>query len=171
VYSAGLPEGRWRRYPHPSLSRGPPASGGGSGRLGPSSPGRGCPVQAGPVDVPGRNARCRPRRPHGTRLAPRRCCEHARSTALASHRVEVGIFPEPVKCRTFIRNICERNWVRTSDPSLVRRNNAGILSSYKGAAYKLDLRNPCLKMPRGAWRSAHGGSRKWFPEQRRGSPL
>jgi hypothetical protein len=68
-------------------------------------------------------------------------------------------------------NLRGRNWVRTSDPSLVRRNNAGILSSYEGAAYKLDLRKPCLKMPWGAWRSAHGGSRKWFPEQRRGSPL
>jgi hypothetical protein len=41
VYSAGFFEDRWRRYPHPSLSRGLLAGGGGSGRLGRSSPGRG----------------------------------------------------------------------------------------------------------------------------------
>jgi hypothetical protein len=41
VYPADFFEDRWRRYPHPSLSRGLLVGGGGSGRLGRSSPGRG----------------------------------------------------------------------------------------------------------------------------------
>jgi hypothetical protein len=34
----------------------------------------------------------------------------------------------------------------------------------------LDLRKPCPEMPRDAWESLHGGSRKWFPEQPPRSP-
>jgi hypothetical protein len=31
--------------------------------------------------------------------------------------------------------------------------------------HALELRKPCLEVPTGAWKSLHGGSRKWFPEQ------
>ena len=34
-----------------------------------------------------------------------------------------------------------------------------------GSAHASELRKPCLEMPKGAWKSLHGGSRKWFPEQ------
>jgi hypothetical protein len=39
-------------------------------------------------------------------------------------------------------------------------------SSSQSRLHVLDLRKPCPEMPRGAWESVHGGSRKWFPEQR-----
>ena len=57
-----------------------------------------------------------------------------------------------------------RNWVRTSDPSLVRRNTAMNTPQLAGPVYAAELRKPCPEMPSGAWESLHGGSRKWFPE-------
>src|SRR6516165_6143410 len=33
------------------------------------------------------------------------------------------------------------------------------------SAHASELRKPCPEMPSGAWKSLHGGSRKWFPEQ------
>jgi hypothetical protein len=50
VYPADFFEDRWRRYPHPSLSRGLLVGGGGSGRLGRSSLGRGGVSRAGQTD-------------------------------------------------------------------------------------------------------------------------
>ncbi len=38
-------------------------------------------------------------------------------------------------------------------------------SSSQSRLHALELRKPCPEMPRGAWESVHGGSRKWFPEQ------
>ena len=38
-------------------------------------------------------------------------------------------------------------------------------AQFTALVYAFDLRKPCLEMPQGAWKSLHGGSRKWFPEQ------
>jgi len=59
-----------------------------------------------------------------------------------------------------------RRWVRTTGFSLVRRKQLTIRSSSQTRLHALDLRKPCPEMPRSAWESLHGGSRKWFPEQR-----
>ena len=65
---------------------------------------------------------------------------------------------------------CGRNWVRTCGFSLVRRKQLTKRSSSQSRLHALDLRKPCPEMPRDAWESLHGGSRKWFPEQRPRSP-
>jgi hypothetical protein len=67
-------------------------------------------------------------------------------------------------------NFGGRSWVRTSDPSLVRRKQPTKRSSSQSRLHAPDLRKPCPEMPRDAWESLHGGSRKWFPEQRPRSP-
>jgi hypothetical protein len=41
-----------------------------------------------------------------------------------------------------------RNWVRTSDPSLVRRKRPTKRSSSQSRLHALDLRKPCTEMPR-----------------------
>ena len=63
-------------------------------------------------------------------------------------------------------NFGGRRWVRTTGFSLVRRKQPTIKSSSQSRLHALDLRKPCPEMPRDAWESLHGGSRKWFPEQR-----
>src|SRR5579859_3557795 len=60
---------------------------------------------------------------------------------------------------------CGRNWVRTSDPSLVRREYGTDYAQLCALVHALELRKPCPEMSQGAWSSLHGGSRKWFPEQ------
>ncbi len=57
-----------------------------------------------------------------------------------------------------------------TNPSLVRRKQPTKRSSSQSRVHPLDLRKPCPEMPGGAWDSLHGGSRKWFPEQRPRSP-
>ena len=44
-------------------------------------------------------------------------------------------------------NFGGRNWVRTSDPSLVRRNRAGILPAKKGWFMNLNCRNHAVRCP------------------------
>jgi hypothetical protein len=58
-----------------------------------------------------------------------------------------------------------------TNPSLVRRNQPTIKSSSQTRLRALDLREPCPEMPRDAWESLHGGSRKWFPKQHRRSAI
>jgi hypothetical protein len=57
-----------------------------------------------------------------------------------------------------------------TNPSLVRRKLLTKRSSSQSRLHALDLRKPRPEMPRDAWESLHGGSRKWFPEQRPRSP-
>ena len=64
------------------------------------------------------------------------------------------------------RNLGGRRWVRTTGFSLVRRKQPTKRSSSQSRLHALDLRKPYPEMPRDAWESLHGGSRKWFPEQR-----
>ena len=66
-------------------------------------------------------------------------------------------------------NFCGRRWVRTTGFSLVRRKQLTTRSSSQTRFHALDLRKPWPEMPRDAWESLHGGSRKWFPEQHRRS--
>jgi hypothetical protein len=68
-------------------------------------------------------------------------------------------------------NFGGRRWVRTTGFSLVRRKQPTIKSSSQSRLHTLDLRKPCPEMPRDAWESLHGGSRKWFLEQHRRSAI
>ena len=53
-----------------------------------------------------------------------------------------------------------------TNPSLVRRKQLTKRPSSQSRLHALKLRKPFPEMPRDAWESLHGGSRKWFPEQR-----
>ncbi|MGP7997355.1 MAG: DUF664 domain-containing protein [Streptosporangiaceae bacterium] len=59
----------------------------------------------------------------------------------------------------------------TEECDLARKaKTAHKRSSSQSRLHALDLRKPCPEMPRDAWESLHGSSRKWFPEQRPRSP-
>jgi hypothetical protein len=46
-----------------------------------------------------------------------------------------------------------------------KAENGKDYAQLPGPAHLPELRKPCPEMPGGAWKSLHGGSRKWFPEQ------
>jgi hypothetical protein len=86
-----------------------------------------------------------------------------------------NLFPTPRLCAATRRigysKIVGAVGFELRNPSLVRRNQLTIRSSSQTRFHALDLRKPCPEMPRDAWESLHGGSRKWFPEQHRRSAI
>ena len=57
-----------------------------------------------------------------------------------------------------------------TNPSLVRRKQLTKGPAHRAGFIRLTCGNHAPEMPRDAWESLHGGSRKWFPEQRPRSP-
>jgi hypothetical protein len=46
-----------------------------------------------------------------------------------------------------------------------KAENGQEYAQLTGPVHAAELPKQCLEMPQDAWKSLHGGSRKWFPEQ------